>query len=235
MSYVTPAAADVLDFDHLALARSYLDRALELDPNSALGLALRASDDARVRYAGVQAVIGDALVDAEAAFAALTERERFDLAAEVAERLYMSAEGGFADDPVRMHAALGAARVFAEGALTVSDRFRSDPHYGTVVYDANIVLGQLVLRDGDPRRAVEYLHTAADSPGSPERDYLLAGSTRLASYLLREGERESIVAFYERLAELNPAGRDRWLADANAVRNGQMTGSYQSIYGIEGD
>lgn len=113
----------------------------------------------------------------------------------------------------------------------LADRFRNDDDYGTVVFESNTVLGLLALRDGDRRRAVEHLKAAAASPGSRELEYGLVLPSRLPTYLLNAGERESVAAFFDRLAELDRQGRDRWLADAKAVRGGFMTAGYQSTFG----
>lgn len=50
----------------------------------------------------------------------------------------------------------------------------------------------------------------------------------LVHALLDAGERESVAAYFDRLAEMTRVGSDRWRADAVAIREGRMPESYQA-------
>jgi hypothetical protein len=54
---------------------------------------------------------------------------------------------------------------------------------------------------------------------------------RLPTYLLKEGERDSVIQYYEMAAKINPRERERLLEDARAVREGRMPRNYQAVFG----
>jgi hypothetical protein len=67
------------------------------------------------------------------------------------------------------------------------------------------------------------------APPSEQLAYDLAVGldSRLTSYLLKCGERESVADFFERSANLVLRDREQRLKDAAAIRKGQMPMGYQ--------
>jgi hypothetical protein len=57
---------------------------------------------------------------------------------------------------------------------------------------------------------------------------------RPVNRLLKEGERGRVVEFLEAFARLTITERDRLLKDAQAIREGRMTTSYQQMVAREG-
>ena len=113
-----------------------------------------------------------------------------------------------------------------------TDKFQSDPHYGAAVYDAHIVLGVVALRRGDRQTAVKEMRLAASAPASSTIQEGRAKSllSRLTNYLLKAGERESVIDFLEKSAALMPHWKEQLLKDAQAVRRGIMPESYQLMF-----
>jgi hypothetical protein len=50
---------------------------------------------------------------------------------------------------------------------------------------------------------------------------------RLANYLLKDGERGTVAAFYDKLAKVPGPQQQQFGEDATAIRNGRMPKSYQ--------
>jgi hypothetical protein len=75
------------------------------------------------------------------------------------------------------------------------------------------------------------MREAAKTPGSDEIAYLSDSllRLRLVNYLLKYGERESVIEFLDRLAQLTVTQRDHVKADADAIRSGRMPSSYQHM------
>ncbi len=186
------------------------------------------ADDSRVRHQRVQELVKNAGGDLESAIDALPENDRLTLFADLTDLTYIGAGG-----PLRPldgeEQGRQRARRIAEAALQLAAKHPSHPDYGTVIHRANITLGTLAIREGDRRRAVAHLRAAAASPGSDEITWMPAvAHLHLVHALLDAGERESVAAYFDRLAELTHVGSDRWRADARAIREGRMPESYQS-------
>src|SRR4030095_10381595 len=113
---------------------------------------------------------------AYASVSALPERERFERLAHAARTAYRRIEdlSRWQDDPIireRIAASRDDARKYANDGLALAPKYRDHPSYGTVVFNANMTLGALALREGDTRMAVEYLRRAAQAPPSEELTY----------------------------------------------------------------
>lgn len=242
------------DSARAALGRQLVDRALSLDPAqvSARQVLLASEQSDRMKRLRVKqaelAGLGDkvqrgeqlapeefARLQARALEAARTlpERERMWALLEVPERLIMWAEylAGSSKDATAIADAWQQSKEAATQALELAPAFRDRPENGSAIYRANVALGLHALREGHRAEAVRYMRAAAAAP----RSELLAAdpspglSIRLVNYLLKEGERESVVEFLEKSAELRTVERQRLLADAAAVRAGEMPTSYQYV------
>ena len=74
---------------------------------------------------------------------------------------------------------------------------------GGAIFAAHQTLALIALREGRRDRAVEHMRESVNmSRLDPDFDHGLGN--RLANYLLKEGERESVIAFLQRYAELSP-------------------------------
>jgi len=208
-----PAITQVMD-QARSLGIRYLERALALDPNLAL---------ARVGLVRVR----------------LPERTtEADLLANRAFDRYIVAED--ITEFVEKNMAAGkqqrdAAKARAEDVLKLAAAHDKDPAYSAAVMTAHHLLATAALRDGDREGAVRHLRESVNVPVSERIQYdppLSWG--RVVNRLLKAGERERVVEFLEAFARLTIVDRDRLLKDAQAIREGRMTWSYQATLAREG-
>jgi hypothetical protein len=242
--------------DVAALGKSYLDRALKLDPTLVEAREALVAIHARERWAAARGVRTAGLslsanpsapgmmkysVDQAArrekqlqAVRALTDAQRFAYLPDLADEAY---HYGDSDDYYRRDTASAKAwwalsRTYTQDLLALAPKFTNDPTYSSAVYRANIALGTLALRDGDRASAVGYMQKAAQVPASDELAYGESSlEWHLVNFLLKYGERESVADFLEHTAPLLGRSKDQRLKDAANIRAGRMPRSYQSMGG----
>jgi hypothetical protein len=206
-----PAVKDAVD-QVRALGIRYLERALELDPN---------------------------LVGAKATLVRIRLPERINDADRLASRAhmdYMRAEGTeyYQKDMGAAKRQRDEARTRAEEVLKMAVPHAGDPAYSAAVMTAHQVLATVALRDGDRERAVQHMRDSVNVPTSEQIQYVAPLSwMRPVNRLLKHGERETVVEFLEAFARLTITERDRVLQDAQAIREGRMPSSYQSMIASE--
>jgi beta-lactamase regulating signal transducer with metallopeptidase domain len=235
--------------DILALGRTYLERAVQLDPENVRARSMMASIQAnerlgeirdRLRAAGAHDAFDEFPDTTYAAVSALPEQDRLVYLPSAAESAYMRAENiefTSRSKPAaeaaegRQKAAQGWARArqYAEDLLAVAERHPESPDYGDAVYRARTTLGVLALKDGDRWAAVEHMRLAAAAPVSEERRFAHHAGLRgrLVEYLLREGERDTVAEYLERSAERSVVEREQLLSDAAKIRAGVMPLAFQ--------
>src|SRR5262245_28563327 len=184
-----------LDFDVFALARSYNDRALSIQPDftAALSLKLRLESFAN----------GERL--------SKTPPEQLSQS----DKMYLlrgQMEEAFWDG--KMDEAESKAREL----LALAARNTNDPEYGNAVFFANLSLGHVMLRRGEKRQAAGYLLAASNAPPTDELRYRDIYMT-LARQLVDLGEREAVAEFLDRCGQFNYRGKDltEW---ATQIRKG---------------
>ena len=161
---------------------------------------------------------------------ALPEAERFEYLPHLAELAYFEGENAEnARKPEEAKAAWERARKYAQDALALAAKRSNDPSCGFAIYKANMILGTLAMWDGDQKTAVRFMLDASKAPASEELAYNTAPyAERLVKYLLKYGERETVIEFLERMAQINIIGKDSILDAAAAIRRGQMPMAYQA-------
>ena len=82
----------------------------------------------------------------------------------------------------------------AAKSLEASGSFRSDWNYGNAIHAGHTVLGLVALHEGNTQRAVQELHDAGATPGSPQLDSF-GPSMSLAKALLQAGESEAVLSY----------------------------------------
>lgn len=229
---VLAAAGSYLSRVHPALARKYLERALQLQPDLASAKGGLMQMDLLARNRALRGKLQQERV--------IPDAERLDYLLGTIDETYMRGEAaeyyGAQDEEKRKvwgdpKAAFEKTREYAQEMLALATRYPDHPRYVTAIYRGNIALATLALRDGDRRTAVSYMREAARSPGSDELAYLSDSllRLRLVNYLLKYGERESVVEFLDRLAQLSVTQREYLKADADSIRSGRMPASYQHM------
>ena len=214
-----------IDFDPFPLGKQYLERALQLDPKS---------DRAHAALWRARAVEGQGHTPAALLrlpfeeqhrnIAAMGEGERFPALAELAQTAYIQGDSAdyYKHDTIAARAAWEEARRDAEEALALAGNHRKVADYGTAIFKANMVLGMLAMRDGDKKTAVSRMLAASKAPRTDELAYSLGYFTyKLAGQLLKYGERDSVVEFLERFAQVNVSMKAQLLEAADQIRHGK--------------
>jgi hypothetical protein len=226
-----------VDFDQRALGRSYVDRALTIDPNESQARFAIRSHDMRERHNRLYASVnGRPREEWPAIVQRQSVTDRLDWLPELAESEYMGSESMAHEkkDPAAVHAAVARSKQYAQDALALASETPGDPNAATAIYRAHVTLGLHALREGSRKLAVKYMLDAVNVPASEsmsrDSSEILGLDTRLVNYLLKEGERESVITFLERSAQLRPISRERHLKSAEAIRKGVMPWSYQAAF-----
>jgi beta-lactamase regulating signal transducer with metallopeptidase domain len=225
--------AGVVDFDPAALAASYLERAITLDPNARnpriLLYRLQRTTRNRALSEKLKGLSREKQADV---VLSLPEAERFAVLPGRAESEYEQA--GFLEDRKQDQAGAAAARErarkYAADALQLAAKRPGDPECGLAIFSAHTTLGALALHDNDTPLALKHLAEAGNAPPSEGLKYDAAfGWSRLAIGLLKRGERESVAAFLDRYARLNELSREQLTKAAAKIRAGVMPSWYQSV------
>ncbi len=205
----------LIDFDPLVLARQYLERALQLDPNSAT--AHRAMILLRFR----EQPLGwrtSPLDQRYAVIQKLPEEARFSALAQYAEGQYWSANNKEYEDrrPAAAKTDWNEANRAAQEALDLAAKYPKNPDYGAAFYSAHMTLGLVAMHDGDHKLAVKHLLAAAEAPSTEELAYShQTGTYRLPAWLLKDGVREPVIQFLDRFSQTD-LGEQKQLRDAAA-------------------
>ena len=215
----------VADLAPIAVGKSYLERALKLNPKSIRARSTLASIENGERNVRLYQLLKNVTKESEyQTIAALAEAERIAYLPWLAQTAFSESEDAdHHEKEAAGKAARDRSRKYAEDMLTLAPRFRTSPHYANVIYVGNLALAAIAMREGNEREAVSYLRGAADAPGSDEvaysPDFL---SKKLLTRLLKNGERESVIQFLEQTANIRPMERKSLLESAEAIRNGIM-------------
>ena len=209
------------------LGRDYLRRALAIDPSLDSARTMLARADSAERHERIWHAVTEG--------GNVPEEDRLVYLANKASWAYMRLEGAesWRKDPELAKTAKADAKAAAEEVLTLAPENRGSPDYAAAVMTAHHTLGLLALHGGDRTVAVHHLLESVKVPTvAPTRGILEASfvAQRLPTYLLKEGERESVIQYYEAAAAISPSERERLLEDARAVREGRMPRSYQSTF-----
>jgi hypothetical protein len=232
-SYLMNNVSNVKDvgFDPAALGRTYVARAVELEPDFPLARMSLVRADRRKVEVQAHALAKRARVESTDPAAELSDEDRFELlpiAADDLQRVSASLE----PDPERLERSRVRARQYAEQAVALAEKLSSHPDRGTVLFRAHLTLGLMEIQNGNRRAAVGHVRSAAAAPASEELEWTPVGdhALTLVNRLLADGERESIAAFYDRLAAVTrvPGLRETYTKDAQSIREGRMTWSYQA-------
>jgi len=180
--------------------------------------------------------------------AAASPGEKLRLLSSLAELDYMSGE--YADwaarqksghpaaptDPKRekerADATFASSKAYAREALDLAKSMTDSREYPLAVLRAHMAAGLLAWRDGDREEAVHHLLEASKIPAPedvPNGPWSML-EYRLVNYLLKYGERESIIEYLERSAKVrDPRTRTEMLKEATAIREGNMPERYQRL------
>ena len=92
-------------------------------------------------------------------------------------------------------------------------------HNGNAIHYGNLILGRIAFQSGDVEQAKRHLLASAESSGSPNLNSF-GPNMSLAKDLLEHGEREVVLAYFQRCAIFWTSGKDQleeWTAE---IKNG---------------
>ncbi len=115
--------------------------------------------------------------------------------------------------------ALDKASSHAIELLQLANDNKGDWNYGNAIYDGNMVLGLVALRQGNVPEARRYLLESGKTPGSPQLDSFGPDLT-LARELLEKGEPDAVLEFLGLLKGFWKMGADRLDTMIAEVRKG---------------
>ncbi len=213
-----------IGFDPVALGKAYQERAMQLNPQSTQARYAVRQDRAMSQGQRMAEMLRKVPKEAQyQTVAALPEAERFASLPNLAMSAYE--EGSRLDyykhDTVGAKAAWERARKYAQDALQLAPKFRDNPDYGKAVYMGNIVLGLVTFREGNRQGAVRHMLAASHAPAFEDVDYYVMYHQKLTGYLLKYGERESVIESLERIAPLANASNKAYLLEsADKIRKG---------------
>jgi len=193
-----PQVQRLVDFDMETLGKEYLTRAIALEPNSRQSLAAARILAMPLRFR-------------------LPVGEQEGTAAQRATAAYIRGDMDeyYRKDAVAAKSAFERARGFAKEALA------KEAGDGASVYRANLIAGMLAMRDGDRPRAVRHLLASVEGPASEEMGYSFEyGTYRLPGWLLKDGEREAVIQYLEKLAGRHVSQKAQLLESAELIRKG---------------
>ena len=213
--------------EDVLLARDCLERAARLDPESVRTRTLLAYLVARERNRAAWLRDGAvAPADQYDALAALPPAERFEAMAEAGVDALQSIRGAARFDDRNLAGYIETktdnARRFASDVLDLAPRFAGAPDGGLFIYQAHMTLASTAMLDGDVDGAIDALGNASLAPPAEGLTYGHGvAAWRVLLDLVDAGEQAAVVDFLEAMAERNLADRDRLLAAADDVRDGQ--------------
>jgi hypothetical protein len=116
---------------------------------------------------------------------------------------------------------LQKAREYATQVLASAPHFESDFFYATAVHQCNLVLGRILLREGDVQGATERLMASMNVPSSV-RLANFGPNLMLAQELLERGERGAVLRFLDACEQIWTRGSDRLYRWRAEIREGRQ-------------
>jgi len=200
-------ASQFFMFSDRKLSQELMEKAVKLQPNEA-----RWADKLAHQYALAD---GSGNVE-EKNQKALAQFERAQkLSSTPLERFYRL------DDMARAAYAAGdleKASSYANEVLALVKDHTGNWNCGNAINHGNIVLGRVALKNGDVKKACEFLLKAGETTGSPQLDSF-GPNMSLAKDLLEKGEKETVLKYFEQCRsfwKLHSNKLDEWKSDIAA-------------------
>ncbi|HEX5110018.1 MAG TPA: M56 family metallopeptidase [Vicinamibacterales bacterium] len=245
------ASSAKTDFDHVALGRGYLERALKLDPQSRraqMGLDhLKRHAESQRQTALLRGTPRDAWLEA---IKKLPDSDQLRMLTRLANDEYMTGESqewrvkhpdraadATADAAKNREFAQSSfqrSKLYAREALDLAAKLPDDPYYPDALFQANLALGAHAFREGDRQTAVRYMLAASRAPRSRiaqtsrevQEVSFSSLESRLIGQLLKHGERDTVIQYFERLAQNGSSDAYRPRKAAQDLRDGYWPTKY---------
>lgn len=142
-------------------------------------------------------------------FAERAKKALAELDAATSDRLRFYALPDAARGAFELERSSLAAKLATE-ALDKAASYKGDWNYGNAIHMGHTVKGLLALHDGNKQLAVQELHAAGATPGSPQLNSF-GPSMQLARALLRAGEQDEVLNYLQQCRAFWAMG-GTWLA-----------------------
>ena len=112
------------------------------------------------------------------------------------------------------------AAKYANELLETAQKYPKDWNYGNAIHLGNNVLGRVALKQGDVKKAVQYLLNAGKTPGSPQLNSF-GPNMSLAKELLEKGEKNAVLQYFElcrKFWSMGGENLDNWTKEVKAGR-----------------
>lgn len=222
-------------FDPDALGRAWIDRAVQLAPDSTIARAAHVSVALVDRSLAMREQLKDTSPGAQLErVLALPPAERFPLLGELSERAFAAGEN-IRYTKAEWKAAQASwerARRYASEAVTLAPQFTGHPDYALVLFKAHQTLAILAVRNGDMAGAASHLAESSRVPASEDLTYMSGvTATRAVHQMIRYGDRAAVIEYFDRMAAVNRKERDSLVQSAESLRRGEMPDWYQRTLG----
>ena len=121
------------------------------------------------------------------------------------------------------------AKASAERALSLADSFKDNWNFGNAVHTAHTITGLLALRRGDRAAAVDALHAAGTTPGSPQLNSF-GPTMQLAIALLEIGERDAVISYLAQCGTFWKMGSTSMAIWQRKIAGGEMPNFFGHRY-----
>jgi predicted Zn-dependent protease len=119
------------------------------------------------------------------------------------------------------------ASKYANELLEAAQNNPKDWNYGNAIHDGNSVLGRIALKQGDVKKAVQYLLDAGKTPGSPQLDSF-GPNMCLAKELLEKGEKDAVLQYFMHCRKFWSMGTEKlnnWTKEVKAGKTPDFGGN----------
>jgi tetratricopeptide (TPR) repeat protein len=122
---------------------------------------------------------------------------------------------------------LEKASKYATELLALAKEHAGDWNCGNAIHHGNLVLGRIALKQGDVKKASDYLLKAGETTGSPQLDSF-GPNMALAKELLEKGEKEPVLKYFEQCRtfwKMDQGKLDEWKSDVTAGKTPDFSGN----------
>jgi tetratricopeptide (TPR) repeat protein len=118
---------------------------------------------------------------------------------------------------------------YADESLKTAANTKPDWNSGNAINHANNTLGRIALKNGDTKKADEYLLKAGETPGSPQLNSF-GPNMSLAQELLKAGEKDTVLQYFALCRKFWKMGGDRLDEWTKQVKAGQFPQFGANLY-----
>ena len=115
------------------------------------------------------------------------------------------------------------AEAFARETLRIAEKYKKDWNYGNAIHKGHLTLGRVALRRDDIEEAKKQLLLAGRTPGSPQLN-TFGPNMVLAKELLEEGEKDTVLQYFELCEEFWELHRGSLVIWKEKVSGGETPG-----------